>query len=323
MSSVTRVRSNGAVPAQAESGLDGLAKQRVEGIQRARVLAAMVEICSEQGLADATVSRIVSRAGVSRRTYYELFENREDCFIVALDGAVARASACVLPAYESGSGWAEQLRMALTALLCFLDAEHGLGELLILSSAAAGPQAIQRRQHVFAEMIAAVDLGRSERKTAGPPSLTAEGIVGAVFSILQARMLAGERPLVGFVNSLMALIVLPYRGPAAARTELEKPMPLASREDDIGKPNPLRDLGMRLTYRTVRVLLAVAAHPGASNRAVADVAGITDPGQISKLLMRLQGLGLLKNAGADCARGEPNEWVLTTRGQEVHDAIDR
>ncbi|MFZ1154891.1 MAG: hypothetical protein WAN93_08310, partial [Solirubrobacteraceae bacterium] len=85
----------------------------------------------------------------------------------------------------------------------------------------------------------------------------------------------------------------------------------------------LRDLGMRLTYRTVRVLLAVAATPGGSNRQLADASEIADQGQISKLLARLQRLGLIENTGAGSVRGAPNSWVLTDRGWEVQGAIAR
>ena len=80
---------------------------------------------------------------------------------------------------------------------------------------------------------------------------------------------------------------------------------------------------MRLTYRTVRVLTAVAATPGGSNRQVANESGIGDPGQISKLLARLHGLGLIENTGAPTARGAPNSWVLTDRGWEVQAALSR
>jgi hypothetical protein len=82
---------------------------------------------------------------------------------------------------------------------------------------------------------------------------------------------------------------------------------------------------MRLTYRTIRVLLAIGAlggrgsHP--SNRQVADAAGIRDQGQISKLLARLQHLGLIDNAGESRAKGEPNKWTLTERGSKVREAI--
>ena len=69
------------------------------------------------------------------------------------------------------------------------------------------------------------------------------------------------------------------------------------------------------------VLMAVAAHPGSSNRMVADEAGISDQGQISKLLRRLEGLDLIEIAGEAPAKGGPNAWTLTERGQSVVHAI--
>jgi DNA-binding MarR family transcriptional regulator len=86
---------------------------------------------------------------------------------------------------------------------------------------------------------------------------------------------------------------------------------------------------MRLTYRTIRVLLAIAELGGRgstdgrapSNREVAAAAGIADQGQISKLLARLQALGVVENTGGDHAKGEPNAWSLTSKGRDVAYAI--
>ncbi len=66
---------------------------------------------------------------------------------------------------------------------------------------------------------------------------------------------------------------------------------------------------------------AVGAQPGASNRAIADAAGVEDQGQISKLLRRLESLGLIQNTGRGHSKGEPNVWTLTPRGSEVEQAI--
>jgi DNA-binding MarR family transcriptional regulator len=78
---------------------------------------------------------------------------------------------------------------------------------------------------------------------------------------------------------------------------------------------------MRLTYRTMRVLLSVADHPGASNRELGLAAEIHDQGQASKLLGRLQKLGLIENTRADQAPGGPNAWTLTDRGTEIQRTI--
>jgi DNA-binding MarR family transcriptional regulator len=77
------------------------------------------------------------------------------------------------------------------------------------------------------------------------------------------------------------------------------------------------ETGIRSTYRTARVLAAIAANPGASNRAVAAAAGIVDEGQTSKLLKRLAGLGLIENTTRHPKSGEANAWRLTARGVEI------
>jgi hypothetical protein len=83
----------------------------------------------------------------------------------------------------------------------------------------------------------------------------------------------------------------------------------------------LRELGIRSTYRTGCVLAAIAKHPGASNREVADAAGILDEGQISRLLKRLQKLGLIENTGLGHTKGEPNAWWLTTKDSALQPGV--
>ena len=315
-------------PGELKAGLpsstsNGLGRERVSEIQRARMLAAMVEVVSELGAGNVTVAHVVARSGVSRRTFYELFDDREDCFLAAFDDAIEKIAAAVVPAYEREKAWRERIRAGLTALLELLDYDRGTGRLVIVETLGAGPRALERRRRVLAQVIVAVDDGRREAKKDGPPPLAAEGVVGAVLAVLHARVLEGDTVrLAKLANPLMGMIVLPYLGQAAARRELARPVPAPRDTARRGAPtNPLRELEMRLTYRTVRVLTAVAASPGSSNRTVGDGSGITDQGQISKLLARLHGLGLVENTGAGSARGEPNAWTLTAKGWEVHAAI--
>jgi DNA-binding MarR family transcriptional regulator len=181
---------------------------------------------------------------------------------------------------------------------------------------------------VLGTLIDTVDQGKDEsaRGKGGRTleRLTAEGVVGAVFAVLHARLLEppGAQPLTGLLNPLMAMIVLPYLGPAAAQKELDRPAPDTTRDrSPRSHGDPLKGLDMRLTYRTVRVLLAIGEDPGASNRQVAKRSDVGDQGQMSKLLTRLQSLGLIGNTGAGATRGEPNAWTLTDKGQEVRQAI--
>jgi AcrR family transcriptional regulator len=315
--------AEGCVGEGLDSAGEGLGREQVSQIQRARMIAAMVDVVVEHGAANTTVAHVVARSGVSRRTFYELFEDREDCFLAACEDALERIAAVVVGAYEQPAKWKERIRAALTALLEILECERGRGRLVIVQTLGAGPRALERRRCVLAQVIAVVDLGRADSKQGdGPPSLTAEGIVGGVLSLIHSRLLEDSgAPLVELLNPLMSMIVLPYLGPAASRRELERPALEARNATRRVDVDPLRDLEMRLTYRTMRVLLAVGAHPGASNRQLADSSGIRDQGQISKLLARLQQLGLIDNASDARAKGEPNAWTLTARGADVRQAI--
>jgi AcrR family transcriptional regulator len=296
---------------------------RVAEIQRQRILAGMAEVTAERGVGQVTVAHIVARSGVSRRTFYELFEDREECLLATLELAVQRASGAVLPAYAAARGWRERMRAGLTALLGFFDEEPALARLCVVESLGAGPRALELRTNVVHALIDAVDEGREEvRAGRQPPPLTAEGAVGAVLAVIHARLLgeAGD-PLSPLAPSLMGTVVHPYLGQRAAEQELARQAPRAPHGGARARRDPFDGLDMRLTYRTVRVLSAIGAHPQASNRKVADAAGIADQGQVSKLLTRLQNLGLIHNEGEGQPRGAPNAWALTAKGQEVERSI--
>ncbi len=221
--------------------------------------------------------------------------------------------------------WREQTRAGLAALLDFFDGEPGVARLLIVEALGADRPTLEARRRALAQVIAFVDRGRSEaRATREPPPLTAEGTVGAVFGVIHARILEAStspssdaRPLVELVGPLMATIVQPYLGTAAARRELALPPPSPSTEARRLPTDPFRDLPIRLTYRTVFVLRSIAEKPGASSKRIALAAGITDPGQTSRLLTRLQRTGLIDDSGVGPAKGQARAWTLTERGRDI------
>jgi DNA-binding MarR family transcriptional regulator len=87
--------------------------------------------------------------------------------------------------------------------------------------------------------------------------------------------------------------------------------------------DPFKDLTIRLTYRTARVLSSIAAAPGASSKQVGAASGIGDDGQVSRLLTRLQRHGLIEDSGIGPAHGMPRAWSLTQRGEGVLQAVGR
>jgi AcrR family transcriptional regulator len=311
------------------------ARVEVSDIQRSRLMAGAVAAVEELGYAQATVGQITRRARVSRRTFYELFEHRDECLAEVLEQVVEQIEEELRAADLERLSWRERVRMGLFTVLAFLDREPALARVCVVHALRAGPAVLGRRDEVLARLTGVVDEGRLEGTRGGACTpLTAEGLVGAAFAIVYARLERRERePLTGLVGELMGMIVLPYLGPAAARRERERPaltqpevVPVSAGGAPGGARDPLGDVRMRVTYRTARVLEGIAelnrqgeGHP--SNRQVGACAGVSDPGQISKLLRRLERLGLLTNVGAGHAMGEPNAWALTAQGEQIAQSI--
>jgi AcrR family transcriptional regulator len=302
-------------------GPNGLPRAQVEEIQRRRLIAAAIQAVEEFGYPRLTVAKVIGRARVSRTTFYEVFADREECFLAAFEQALSEARALASEAYEREPGWREGTRAALASVLMFMDEEPGLASLCVVEACAAGTRVLRRRAAVLDELAEFIDRARLTNSSCQPPGLTAEGVVGGIFAVLHTRIsLGSDEPLTDLAGSLMSVIVLPYLGPKAARRELSRPAPVISqqrRRDHAQPKEPLEGLKMRLTYRTIRVLTAIAEQPGASNRALAADAGIVDQGQISKLLSRLRGLGLVENFGLGQEGGAPNAWRLTARGAQL------
>ena len=271
-----------------------------------------------------SVAEVIARSGVSSRAFHEEFPDREACLLAALELGVERARKPVLGAYDAELRWLDAVKAGLVAFLRFLEYEQALGRLLVVYSLSGGELVLRRRVELLAVVAAAVDRGRLEAPAGRqqPPEVIAEGVVGAVLAILQNRLLAdGDVAVMDLFGALVSIIVLPYLGVGVARRELLRPPPrirgAAAIEPPEAGASGERAGGARITYRTARVLSSIAAYPGASNREVADRAGIVDQGQISKLLNRLQARGLIAKLSEGRARGAPNSWRLTERGELV------
>ena len=300
---------------------------QVAEIQRGRLLGATVDVVEEVGYARLTVAQVIARAKVSRKTFYDLFEDREDCFLAVFEEAAERVGALAAEAYTAHDNWRDGVRAGLLALLSFMDEQPALARICVVEALGAGPRVLESRAKVIDRLKRVISEGdsggarRSKPRRGQPADIAVEGVVGAAFTVIHSRLLERDHaPLVNLLGPLMSLIVLPYQGSKAAGEELSRPSPKGRRRKTESRTNPLGGLDMRLTYRTMRVLSFIGEHPGASNREVAEGAGIADQGQMSKLLARLERLKLLSNTGAGQRHGACNEWHLTERGRSVERA---
>lgn len=204
---------------------------------RTRILAAATEVVAERGYARATVQAIVARADVSREVFHRLFSNRQECFLGAFDRAVERCAEQIdatfkaLDATPQAEDWSERMRSVLTSLLRLAERQPGMARLLLVESRAAGPLVTARREELLRRVAAGIEAGETgdgqfpadavSASGGGPPAWpAAESLLAAAAALVWARLHSGERPLTALTNALMAMLVLPRRGPAGAAREM-------------------------------------------------------------------------------------------------------
>jgi AcrR family transcriptional regulator len=211
-------KADGRFPA----GIRTLPPDLVKAIQRERLLAAMLETVNELGYRALTVQDVLSRAGVSRPTFYEQFEDKESCFLAAFDRSAERLCRRVDAAVADGEGsWRERLRNGLDALLRFIAEERSAARAVIVAARASSPAGLRRRDELLDRFATCVD-AVARRDLEDPPSgIAAAGVVGGIESVLYARLQKEEfGDFESLLPSLMYFAVLPYEGHKAAVEEL-------------------------------------------------------------------------------------------------------
>lgn len=267
-------------------------------VQRARLLSAAIGLLAEEGHEAFSAAAICARAGVSRRTFYEIFHGREACLLAVLEDAEKWATSTIRGLELGDAAWSERMRMGLWAILCLVEREPALARVCLIESQRAGTRVQAERARIVRRLVELVDEGRSQsgaRASAATP-LTAEALVGAVSGVIATRLTdarsknvktgegvkagagvtgltparskgakAGASPDVcALLGELAGMIVLPYLGPAAARREHHRQLPeapaLGGQASGVHTVSPdlFAGLKMRLTYRTARVLAATA-----------------------------------------------------------------
>jgi AcrR family transcriptional regulator len=189
-------------------GRHGLSRAEVVAAQRERMLRATAEAMSVRGYADTSVADIIRRAGVSRETFYEQFSSKQDCFVVALEHAIAVLQQAMQASAPATGVAQKRFEAMLTTYLDALASEPVMARLFLVEVYAAGVPAMRRRrelQEQFASNLAQV-LGA--RSSADRFACTA--LVAATSSLVTARIAEGDvdglrglrAPLVGLARRL-------------------------------------------------------------------------------------------------------------------------
>jgi AcrR family transcriptional regulator len=211
-------RADGRFPA----GVRTLPAELVRTVQRERLLAAMLRAVTETGYRALTVQDVLGPAGVSRPTFYEQFDDKEDCFLAAVDASAARLRGHVGTAVAAaGPDWRDRLRCGIEELVRFVVEEPEAARAVIVEARASSPAGLRRRDALLEDFASCIDEMAGAELAEPPGAIAAAGVVGGIDSVLYARLRRGETgELNALVPSLMYFAVLPYAGRAAAMEEL-------------------------------------------------------------------------------------------------------
>lgn len=192
--------------------------------QRARILAATVDVVAERGYPDTRVVDIIKRAGVSRKTFYELYDDKEDCFLAAFDIAAGLLLKVTNDGYQSApdAPWAERLRLGLSNFLEIIAERPTAAKFCIVDVLAAGPKALARRDSVMRQFTQYIEMGRAEA-TVELPGMTAFAAAGGVYELLYSEILHGATAhLPARLPDIQFWLTHPFLGDEGAQAERER-----------------------------------------------------------------------------------------------------
>ncbi len=201
-------------------GRHGLPREFVSHNQRERLIAGLAEAVAENGYAGTTIAHITRNAAVSRRTFYEHFSSKDECFIAAYDTVMAELRRRVGEAFEKEEEWPQAVRAGIGAMLEFLAAEPHLARLSMVEALVAGPVVVERYDAAIQSLVPYFAAGReglSKDVLAGLSPTTEEALVGGMVSLISRRIFADRtEELEGLLPDLVEFTLTPYLGGNAA-----------------------------------------------------------------------------------------------------------
>ena len=182
----------------------------------------MLVVSGELGFERVAVRHVIERARTSRATFYKHFEDREDCFAQAYGDAAEWLYRRLVGTARRQPTWREGVRAALAELLEFCANRPALAKALLVEVHAAGERALALRRDLMERLSRALDGARREIPTRqAPPPITSDFIVGAIDTLLAAKLLDGDAEHAPeMLPGLLHFVVMQYLGESAAWEEM-------------------------------------------------------------------------------------------------------
>jgi AcrR family transcriptional regulator len=195
-------------------GRHGLPRELVAENQRERLIAGIITAVAEHGYAETTIAAIVKEAELSRKTFYEVFKNKEECFDAAYEASFDYLRQEVAAVEGDGKEWGLWVRARIGRLLELLAAEPDMASFFLIAPASVGDPVTLRHHEAMREMVGALTAGAPKRKGRSEPEGTREQALAGGISRLVVRKLDDDEAerLVALLPALTELVLRPYVG---------------------------------------------------------------------------------------------------------------
>jgi AcrR family transcriptional regulator len=188
-----------------------LPREMVIQNQRERLVAGIIEAVAENGYSATTIATITKAAALSRRTFYEHFANKEECFAAAYESALHYVREATLGGVETEKEWPARVRAGLAGLLDGLAAEPDLARFFLIAPRSAGDEIVDRHHLAMRELVG--DLVAGGPDGAEPSETRERALAGGISRLVAGKLNAGEaEALPGLLPALVELVLRPYLG---------------------------------------------------------------------------------------------------------------
>lgn len=200
-------------PKSLPRGRHGLPRELVVENQRSRLISSMITTVAELGFGKATIAKVTGPAKISRRTFYEFFDNKEDCYRAAYEASFEFLRQTTLSA-ASAEQWPSSVRAGLEALLETLAAHPDLAAFFLISPASVGDEIAARHHQSMRELVEALVAEAPEMVSGDLASETrAEALAGGLTRLTAMKVNAGDAgELPALLPDLVELFLRPYVG---------------------------------------------------------------------------------------------------------------
>lgn len=197
-------------------GRHGLPRVFVVENQRERLLNGVVEAVAEHGYNASTIAKITAAAKISRRTFYEYFEDREECFLAAYEMIEAHVLDSMLAAPGAGEEWPDRVRARLAALLDVLARDRAVARCFLIEPLAAGGDVVARYREAM--QLLAATLRPEPPPTQLDMEVRDQALIGGIATLIVRRLNSGGAAhLPELLPDLVELALAPYVGRQEAK----------------------------------------------------------------------------------------------------------